>query len=114
MQVPPEMDLSQLNSHALDLVMSLEMPLSISFGSTELDLMEVLNLSVGAHIELNKTAADPVDVLVNGCRIACGELVVVDGNYGVRIREIASAPERLRTAGRSLEANGSGSDAGVN
>ncbi len=111
MQSYPDLN---VNAKALELVMNLEMPLSISFGSTELDLAHVLDLAVGSSVELNRAPTDLVEVLVNGAVIARGELVVVDGNYGVRIKEIASAPERLRTAGWLLKTDSREPGPGVN
>jgi flagellar motor switch protein FliN/FliY len=48
-------------------------------------------------VELNRTVAEPVEVVVNNCVIARGEVVVVDGNYGVKITEIATHSERLKS-----------------
>jgi flagellar motor switch protein FliN/FliY len=72
-----------------------ELPLSVSFGRTFLPIRDVLKLSTGSLIELNRLVNDFVDIVVNNCVIARGEVVVVDGNYGVRIHEIVSRQERL-------------------
>lgn len=80
----------------LDLLLDVEMPVSISFGRTHLPLKEALKLTTGSIVELNRTVAEPVDVIVNNCVIARGEVVVIEGNYGVRIREIMSRQDRLR------------------
>jgi flagellar motor switch protein FliN/FliY len=57
----------------------------------------VLKLNSGSIVELNRAVSEPVEVIVNNCVIARGEVVVVEGNYGVRIRHIVSREERLRT-----------------
>jgi flagellar motor switch protein FliN/FliY len=79
------------------LLADVELPVSVSFGRTFLLLKEVLKLSSGSIVELNRGVSEPVDLIVNNCVIARGEVVVVDGNYGVRIRQIISPNERLRT-----------------
>jgi len=81
----------------IDLLLDVELPVSVSFGRTQLPLKEVLKLTSGSIVELNRPVADPVEVIVNNCVIARGEVVVVEGNYGVRITEIISRAQRLRT-----------------
>ncbi|HSG33889.1 MAG TPA: flagellar motor switch protein FliN [Sphingomonadaceae bacterium] len=80
-----------------DLLLEIEMQFGVSFGRSHLPLEEVLKLSSGAIVELNRLVSDPVDVLVNDAVIARGEVVVVEGNYGVRITEIVSRRERIRS-----------------
>jgi len=84
-------------SRTLDLLMEVELPVSVSFGRAELPLRDVLKLNSGSIVELNRTISDPVEIIVNNCVIARGEVVVVEGNYGVRIRQVVSREERLRT-----------------
>lgn len=80
----------------LELLLDVELPVSISFGRTHLPLKETLKLTTGSIVELNRGVGEPVDVIVNNCVIARGEVVVIDGNYGVRVREIMSRQERWR------------------
>ena len=84
-------------SRTMDLLLDVELPVSISFGKTCLPLRDVLTLTTGSIVELNRTASDPVDVLVNQRLVARGEVVVVEGNYGIRIQQIASRHDRLRS-----------------
>jgi flagellar motor switch protein FliN/FliY len=84
-------------SRTFDLLMEVELPVSVSFGRAQLPLREVLKLNSGSIVELNRTISDPVEIIVNNCVIARGEVVVVDGNYGVRIHQVVSREERLRT-----------------
>jgi flagellar motor switch protein FliN/FliY len=84
-------------SCTMDLLLDVELPVSISFGKTQLPLKEVLRLTTGSIVELNRGVGDPVEILVNHCLIARGEVVVVEGNYGVRIQQIASRQDRLRS-----------------
>ena len=66
-------------------------------GRAELPLRDVLKLNSGSIVELNRTISDPVEIIVNNCVIARGEVVVVEGNYGVRFHQVVSREERLRT-----------------
>jgi flagellar motor switch protein FliN/FliY len=84
-------------SRTFDLLMEVELPVSVSFGHVQLPLGEVLKLTAGSIIELNRTVDEPVEVIVNNCIVARGEVVVVEGNYGVRIHQIVSRQERLES-----------------
>lgn len=84
-------------SSTFDILLDVALPVSVSFGKTSLQVREVLKLNTGSIVELDRFVADPVEVIVNNCVIARGEVVVVDGNYGVRINQLASRDERLRT-----------------
>jgi flagellar motor switch protein FliN len=84
-------------SSTYDLLMEVELPVSVSFGRAQLPLRDVLKLNSGSIVELNRTISDPVEIIVNNCVIARGEVVVVEGNYGVRIQHVISREERLRT-----------------
>ncbi len=94
---PPMRTGSEQVPRTLDLLMEVELPVSVSFGRAQLPLKEVLKLSTGSIVELNRAISEPVEVIVNNCVIARGEVVVVEGNYGVRIHEIISREKRLRT-----------------
>lgn len=89
--------LTARSSKTMDLLLDVEMPVSISFGRAQLPLKDVLKLSSGSIVELNRAIIEPVEVIVNNCVIARGEVVVVEGNYGVKIQQIISRQERLRT-----------------
>ena len=82
---------------AIDLLLDVELPVSVSFGRAQLPLKDVIKLTTGSIVELNRAISEPVDVIVNNCVIARGEVVVVEGNFGVRIRQVISRQERLRT-----------------
>lgn len=69
-------------------VLDFELPLRVSFGKAHLPLREVLNLTTGSIIELDCSIADPVEIVVNNRIVGRGEVVVVEGNYGIRIQEI--------------------------
>ena len=86
-----------MHSRTMDLLLDVDLPVSISFGKALLPMKDVLKLTTGSIVELNRGLNDPVEVLVNHCLIARGEVVVVEGNYGIRIQEIASRTDRLRS-----------------
>lgn len=81
----------------LDLLLDVELPLSVSFGHAELAIKDVIKLTTGSIVELNRSISEPVEVIVNNVVIARGEVVVVEGNFGVRIKQVISRQERLRT-----------------
>lgn len=85
------------SSKTLDLLLEVELPVAVSFGRTQMRLKDAAKLTTGSIVELNRSISEPVEVIVNNCVIARGEVVVVEGNYGVRIQEIVSREERLRT-----------------
>ncbi len=89
-------------SRTLDLLLDVEMPVSVSFGRTRVRMQEVLKLITGSIIELDRAVSEPVEVMVNNCVIARGMVVVVDGNYGVRVDEVMSRRERLEQSRKYL------------
>lgn len=89
-------------SRTMSVLLDVEMPVSIAFGRSSMQLKEVMKLTTGSAVELDRRADDDVELIVNNCVIARGQVVVVDGNYGVRITEIVSREQRLalRAGGR--------------
>jgi flagellar motor switch protein FliN/FliY len=81
----------------LDLLMDIELPLMVRMGQTEMQLGDLLKLTPGSILELNRAADAPVELLVNSKLIAKGEVVVVDGNFAFRITEIESTDTRIRS-----------------
>lgn len=79
----------------IDLIMDVPLQVTVELGRTSKLIREVLNLSPGSVIELDKLAGEPVDILVNGKLIAKGEVVVIDENFGVRVTDIVSPMERV-------------------
>ncbi len=83
--------------NSMDLLLDVELPVSVSFGRAQLPLKVVIKLTTGSIVELNRSVTEPVEVIVNNCVIARGEVVVVEGNFGIRIKQVVSRQERLRT-----------------
>ena len=81
----------------LAMLFEVDLDLSVSFGTAELPLQDVLKLASGSIVELNRSVNEPVDVLVNNCVVARGDVVVIDGNYGIRVTEIVSRKERIQS-----------------
>lgn len=79
---------SVLESKNLNLLMDIGLTITVEIGSAKRSIKEVMNLTKGSIIELNKHADDPVDILVNGQLFARGDVVVVEDNFGVRITEV--------------------------
>jgi flagellar motor switch protein FliN/FliY len=81
----------------IDLLMDVELEVSLRFGERKLLLKEVLELGPGSLIELDQEVQDPVELLVGKRVVARGDVVIVDGNYGLRVTEIASPSERIES-----------------
>ena len=77
--------------------MDVPLDISVVIGRTKKSIKDVLNLGVGSVIELNKLADEPLEILVNGKKIADGEVIVIDENFGIRIMNIATSAERLNS-----------------
>jgi flagellar motor switch protein FliN len=80
----------------MDLVMDIEVPITVRFGAKQLIFQEIMKLDQGALIELDRTADEPVEVLVNGKAFAKGEVVVVEGCYAVRVTELLGSVDKMR------------------
>jgi flagellar motor switch protein FliN/FliY len=78
----------------LDLLLDVEMEVTAELGRTRMTIRELLSLSPGAIIELDRTAGSPADLLVNGRLIASGEVVIIDENFGLRITDIVVPGDR--------------------
>jgi flagellar motor switch protein FliN/FliY len=80
----------------IDLLMDVDLPISIELGRTKMSISDILALGPGSVVELNKLAGEPVDLLVNYKVVAKGEVVVVDENFGLRITQLMTPEERLK------------------
>ena len=81
----------------LDVVLDIELPITVRFGETQMTLESLARLGPGSMIDLARSPDDPVDLLVNGRLVARGQVVVVSGCYGVRVNEVVSPADRLRS-----------------
>ncbi|MDP4088229.1 MAG: flagellar motor switch phosphatase FliY [Bacillota bacterium] len=81
----------------IDLILDVPLEISVVLGRTKKSIRDILAFGTGSLIELDKLAEEPVEILVNGKRVAYGEVVVVDENFGVRITSIISNAERIQS-----------------
>ncbi|MDC1067864.1 flagellar motor switch protein FliN [Candidatus Kapabacteria bacterium] len=80
----------------LELLYDLQLPVSIELGRTNMLIRNILRLGRGSVIEFDKLVSEPVDVLINGKKVAEGEVVVIDKHFGIRITTLVDPTERLR------------------
>ena len=88
-------NMSQGEQENISLIMDVNMEMTVELGRTQKTIKEILGMGEGTIIELDKLAGEPVDILVNQKKIAKGEVVVIDENFGVRVTEILSPMERV-------------------
>lgn len=88
-------NISQSEARNLNMLLDIPLNMSVELGRTKRSVKEILELTSGSIIELDKLAGEPVDILVNNRLIAKGEVVVIDENFGVRITDILSQADRL-------------------
>jgi flagellar motor switch protein FliN/FliY len=80
----------------LELVMDIPIQLTVELGRTRMPIRNLLQLAQGSVVELNELAGEPLDVFVNGCLVAQGEVVVVNEKFGIRLTDIITPHERLK------------------
>lgn len=88
--------LSPEASRNLELVMDIPIQLTVELGRTRMPIRNLLQLAQGSVVELNELAGEPLDVFVNGCLVAQGEVVVVNEKFGIRLTDIITPSERLK------------------
>ena len=86
-----------IQSSSLDLILDVPLEITVELGRTNKAIKEILEISPGTIVELDKMAGEPVDILVNGKLVAKGEVVVIDENFGVRITEIINSVDRVKS-----------------
>jgi flagellar motor switch protein FliN/FliY len=84
----------------MELLLDLTLPVSIELGRTHLMISEILNLKRGSIVEFEKLASEPVDILINGKKMAEGEVVVIEKHFGIRITNLAEASDRIKSLGK--------------
>ena len=82
----------------LNVILDVAVTLALEVGRTRMYVRDLLQLAPGAIVELDRLATEPLDVLVNGVRIARGEVVVVNDKFGIRLTDVVSATERMEQA----------------
>ena len=84
----------------IDLVMDVPVQVTVELGRAKMQIRNLLNLTYGSVIELDILAGEPLEVVVNGCLVAQGEVVIVNDRYGIRLTDIVTPAERLRKINR--------------
>ncbi len=92
---PEKVPLSSEEMKNIGLLMDVKLPVKVRIGSKKMLLRDVINMDIGSVVELNQLANEPLDILVDNKKIAEGEVVIVDGNFGVQITSIGTKKERL-------------------
>jgi flagellar motor switch protein FliN/FliY len=82
----------------LQLILDVAVTLALEVGRAKMSVRELLQLAPGSVVELDRLAGEPLDVLVNGVRIARGEVVVVNEKFGIRLTDVVSETERMEQA----------------
>ena len=80
----------------LDLLLDVNLQISVELGRARLKFRDVLNLSSGSVVELGRQTSEPVDIMVNGALLATGEVVVIDDHFAVRITKLLNRVERFK------------------
>jgi flagellar motor switch protein FliN/FliY len=80
----------------IDIILDIPVTMSVELGRTKIPIKHILQLAQGSVVELDGMAGEPMNVLVNGCLIAQGEVVVVNDRFGIRLTDIVTPSERLR------------------
>jgi len=88
-----------VSESSLEMILDVEVPITVRFGEKEVLLDDVLKLAQGSYVQLDKMIEDPVQLFVNHRLMASGEVVVVDDHYAIRITQIASRAERIQSLG---------------
>ncbi|MDP1919232.1 MAG: flagellar motor switch protein FliN [Myxococcales bacterium] len=86
---------NEVSTRRLDLLLDVPLDVNVELGRSRMSIQELLALSPGSVIELDKVAGEPLDIVVNGRLIARGEAVVVNDKFGIRITDIVSKTERI-------------------
>src|SRR5690554_6784885 len=84
----------------IELVLDIPVQLTVELGRTKLSIRNLLQLAQGSVVELDGLAGEPMDVLVNGCLIARGEVVVVNEKFGIRLTDVITPSERMKRLGK--------------
>ncbi|MBI3788728.1 MAG: flagellar motor switch protein FliN [Ignavibacteriales bacterium] len=84
----------------MDLLFDLNLTLSIELGRTTMAIKHILDLQRGSVVEFDKLASEPVDILINGKKVAEGEVVVIEKHFGIRITSLIDATERIKNLGK--------------
>ena len=87
-------------NYDLDLILDIPLELSVEFGKVKIIINDLIQLGQGSIIELERSVGDPLEIYINGKLIARGDVVVVDDKFGIRVSDIISPVERVKSLGQ--------------
>ena len=93
----PRAAAAQVPGERIDVILDIDLPLTVRFGRTELPLKALTRIGPGSLIDLGRSPDDPIEILVSNRVVARGEVVIVSGNYGIRILDVVSPRDRTRS-----------------
>jgi len=93
-------DLPPGQARDIDMILDIPVQLTVELGRTKLPIKSLLQLAQGSVVELDGMAGEPMNVFVNGCLIAQGEVVVVNDRFGIRLTDVITPSERIRKLNR--------------
>jgi flagellar motor switch protein FliN len=89
-------DENTIKNEKLDVILDIPVSMSLEVGRTQIPIRNLLQLTQGSVVELDRLAGEPLDVMVNGTLIAHGEVVVINEKYGIRLTDVMSPHERIQ------------------
>lgn len=89
-------DGNTIKNEKLDVILDIPVSMSLEVGRTQIPIRNLLQLTQGSVVELDRLAGEPLDVMVNGTLIAHGEVVVINEKYGIRLTDVMSPHERIQ------------------
>jgi flagellar motor switch protein FliN/FliY len=93
-------DLPPGQPREIDMILDIPVQMTVELGRTKLPIKSLLQLAQGSVVELDGLAGEPMNVFVNGCLIAQGEVVVVNDRFGIRLTDVITPSERIRKLNR--------------
>lgn len=94
-KLAPEVGASEDESRTVEFIMEVPLAVTVEVGRSRMTIQDLLQLGQGSVVELEKLAGDPLDIFINGQRVARGEAVIINEKFGVRLTEIISPEDRL-------------------
>jgi len=98
-QVEGQYEPKEMEKYDLGLILDIPLELSVEFGKVKIVINDLIQLGQGSIVELDKSVGDPLEIYINGKLIARGEVIVVDDKFGIRVTDIVSPIERVKSLG---------------
>ena len=98
-EIPKENESGQKEQYDIDLILDIPLDVTVELGKVKMLVNNLLQLGQGAIIELNKPVGEPLEIYINDKLIARGEVVVVDEKFGIRVTDVVSPLERVKSLG---------------